>query len=424
MRIKKTNTFSAKLRRRCRVWTKKTRRYVRYFWRRLFPLAIICLVIVALAANIIQFMTDPNTQTADATVTSNRLRTAGEVESVSTITENSIENKLKAELEDRETNSSEDSENEGKEESTLKSFLAGGIGGVCTVIVGHPLDLIKVRMQTASTSGESSGSALSILVRTFRKEGFRGLYRGVSAPLSVVAPLFAVSFWGYDVGQRFVRNLTEFLSLRATTTTAGAVLAFKHHFHYHHHDLSLFQKCIAGALSAIPCAFLSAPSERIKCLLQTCPGQYKGTWDCAVSIYRTGGFASIFKGTVLTLLRDIPGTVAWFGTYEALKVWMMHRQNIESVSSLSPFAVMTAGGLAGMACWLVSIPADVLKSRFQSAPDGTYRNIFDVLTRLLKEEGIGALYSGIGPAMLRAYPANAACFLGMEVTRQLLHFMD
>ena len=30
-------------------------------------------------------------------------------------------------------------------ESALKSFLSGGVGGACTVLVGHPLDLIKVR---------------------------------------------------------------------------------------------------------------------------------------------------------------------------------------------------------------------------------------------------------------------------------------
>lgn len=30
------------------------------------------------------------------------------------------------------------------EESALKSFLSGGFGGVCIVLVGHPLDLVKV----------------------------------------------------------------------------------------------------------------------------------------------------------------------------------------------------------------------------------------------------------------------------------------
>lgn len=33
-------------------------------------------------------------------------------------------------------------------DSALKSFLSGGVGGICVVLVGHPLDLIKVRVST------------------------------------------------------------------------------------------------------------------------------------------------------------------------------------------------------------------------------------------------------------------------------------
>ena len=32
-----------------------------------------------------------------------------------------------------------------KQPSALKDFLAGGVGGVCLVVTGHPLDTIKVQ---------------------------------------------------------------------------------------------------------------------------------------------------------------------------------------------------------------------------------------------------------------------------------------
>ena len=32
--------------------------------------------------------------------------------------------------------------------SEVKNFLAGGFGGICTVISGHPFDTIKVRDYT------------------------------------------------------------------------------------------------------------------------------------------------------------------------------------------------------------------------------------------------------------------------------------
>ncbi|GFW50024.1 hypothetical protein TNCV_2316061 [Trichonephila clavipes] len=32
--------------------------------------------------------------------------------------------------------------------SPIKNFIAGGVGGICCVAAGHPLDTIKVRLQT------------------------------------------------------------------------------------------------------------------------------------------------------------------------------------------------------------------------------------------------------------------------------------
>lgn len=168
-----------------------------------------------------------------------------------------------------------------------------------------------------------------------------------------------------------------------------------------------------------------APSERLKCLLQIHPEKYTGLLDCGKKVYAEGGIQSVFRGTGATLMRDIPGSIAWFGTYELIKKGLMKLQNIDPQSgALSPFAVLCAGGFAGMACWTVAIPADVLKSRFQTAPAGTYSGILDVYRHLMKEEGPSALFKGIRPALVRAFPANAACFFGMEVSKEAFAFMD
>lgn len=279
-------------------------------------------------------------------------------------------------------------------------------------------------MQTTATTETVAG----MFLHTFRTAGIPGLYQGVSAPLVAVTPLFAVSFWSYDMGQRLVARVGDTYRSQlpsrsgssATTVTAAAAAATGGTA-----DLSLAQKCVAGGLSAIPTTALMAPSERIKCLLQTAPpGTYRGMVDCAAQVYRTGGLRSVFRGTGLTLMRDIPGSVAWFGTYEAVKRGLMQARGVTDPSLLSPVAVLTAGGCAGVACWTVSIPFDVLKSRYQSAPDGTYTGARDVLQRLLRDEGPAALFTGIRPALIRAFPANAACFFGMEVSRKLLAFMD
>lgn len=37
----------------------------------------------------------------------------------------------------------------------IKSFLSGGFGGMSAVLVGHPFDLTKTRLQTAAPGGWS-----------------------------------------------------------------------------------------------------------------------------------------------------------------------------------------------------------------------------------------------------------------------------
>lgn len=52
---------------------------------------------------------------------------------------------------------------------SLRDFVAGGVGGVCAVVVGHPFDLVKVRLQTAE-KGVYSG-AMDVVRKTVAREG-------------------------------------------------------------------------------------------------------------------------------------------------------------------------------------------------------------------------------------------------------------
>lgn len=58
-----------------------------------------------------------------------------------------------------------------KSVSSLRDFAAGGVGGVFAVVVGHPFDLVKVRMQTAE-KGVYSG-AMDVVRKTLAREGPR-----------------------------------------------------------------------------------------------------------------------------------------------------------------------------------------------------------------------------------------------------------
>lgn len=121
---------------------------------------------------------------------------------------------------------------------------------------------------------------------------------------------------------------------------------------------------------------------------------------------------SIYKGTVATLLRDVPASAAFYGSYEIIQRAMVPEGGDRS--QLGVGRTIFAGGMAGIFNWIIAIPADVVKSRLQSAPEGKYTGVRDVFRHLMREEGVRALYKGAVPVMLRAFPANACCFLGYE----------
>ncbi|KAG0228825.1 carnitine transporter [Actinomortierella wolfii] len=286
--------------------------------------------------------------------------------------------------------------------SALKSFLSGGFGGIAAVLVGHPFDLAKVRIQT-SPDGTYKGT-IDVFKKSFQAEGFRGLYRGMATPLFSVTPIFAVSFWGYDLGKKIVYAATPNRTSQ---------------------DLNIPELAFAGFFSAVPTTLLMSPSERIKVVLQTqgtgANKLYNGPIDVVRALYKEGGLSSIFRGTGATLLRDGPGSAAYFVAYELIKRSLIPAG--KTAADLNPLTVMFAGGMAGVAMWTIAIPPDVLKSRLQSAPAGTYKGTTDVLRVLLKTEGPQALFKGLGPAMMRAFPANAACFLGVEYSLKALNLI-
>ncbi|XP_030062396.1 mitochondrial carnitine/acylcarnitine carrier protein [Microcaecilia unicolor] len=289
--------------------------------------------------------------------------------------------------------------------SVTKNFFAGGVGGVCLVFAGHPLDTIKVRMQTQPKPAPGQlplySGTFDCFRKTFVKEGIRGLYKGMAAPILGVTPMYAICFFGFGLGKKLQQKNPDDI-------------------------LTYPQLFAAGMLSGVFTTVIMAPGERIKCLLQiqatSGATKYAGPIDCAKQLYQEAGIRGIYKGTVLTLMRDVPASGMYFMTYEWLKNVLTPEGR--SPGDLSIPRVLFAGGMAGVFNWAVAIPPDVLKSRFQTAPAGKYPNGFrDVLRELIREEGMASLYKGFTAVMLRAFPANAACFLGFEVAMKFLNWL-
>ncbi|KAI5304347.1 carnitine transporter [Ascosphaera pollenicola] len=269
----------------------------------------------------------------------------------------------------------------------VKSFIAGGAGGVCAVVVGHPFDLVKVRLQTAER-GVYSG-AMDVVRKTIAREG---LMRG------------------YDVGKQLVEAFSDVKTVNgAPSFTIGQISA-------------------AGFFSAIPMTLITAPFERVKVLLQIqgqkqlAPGEkpkYSGGVDVVRQLYKEGGLRSVFRGSAMTLARDGPGSAAYFAAYEYIKRSLTPKdQDGNPTGQLSLPAVLTAGGAAGIAMWIPVFPVDTIKSRMQSAT--TRVGISETIRGIYSTGGYKAFFPGFGPALARAVPANAATFLGVELAHNAM----
>ena len=124
----------------------------------------------------------------------------------------------------------------------------------------------------------------------------------------------------------------------------------------------------------------------------------------------------------MTLARDAPGSAAYFATYEYVKRKLTPLDNEGKPSGeLSLTAVMTAGGAAGVAMWIPIFPVDTIKSRLQSAEGRP--TVGGVVRGVYASGGLKAFFPGMGPAMARAVPANAATFLGVEVAHKVMDRM-
>jgi len=214
---------------------------------------------------------------------------------------------------------------------------------------------------------------------------------------------------GFDVGKNLVRSFSPTTSQQR--------------------PFSIAQISAAGAFSAVPMTLITAPFERVKVLLQIqgqkqlAPGEtprYSGGFDVVRQLYKEGGIRSVFRGSVMTLARDAPGSAAYFASYEYVKRKMTPKDiNGNPSGELSLTAVMVAGGAAGVAMWIPVFPIDTIKSRLQSAEgkptiSGTIRGLYS-------NGGFKAFFPGMGPAMARAVPANAATFLGVELAHQAMN---
>lgn len=94
------------------------------------------------------------------------------------------------------------------------------------VVVGHPLDTVKIRLQTQEARNPLYKGTADCLRSILMKEGIRGIYRGVASPLVGVAGINAIVFGIYGQAQRQMSNADSLKSHALAGGVAGLFQSF------------------------------------------------------------------------------------------------------------------------------------------------------------------------------------------------------
>lgn len=267
---------------------------------------------------------------------------------------------------------------------TSCDFIAGWIGGCAGIIVGHPLDTLKVRQQFGGKS-----NLWKTGIKTLSGEGVSGLFKGLFYPVISSGAINSIFFGVYGVTLNFFQKCDDQRPSYSAIFWSG---------------------CVGGTVQlAIAC-----PVELIKVKLQSQmagPAKFRGPWHCTRHTLQHQGVSGLYRGLVPHAWRDGPG----FGAYMLLYEMSLSALGGRETSGASQ--QFLAGGFAGVMCWLSVLPFDVIKSRMQAddLDRPRYKNMLDCARQSYAEGGWRLFTRGWFAMSLRAFPVNAVTFLVYEL---------
>jgi len=280
---------------------------------------------------------------------------------------------------------------------SFRGILAGTASGVAKLVVGHPFDTLKVRLQTEGGYGRFNGP-LHCLTSTIKEEGFRALYKGATPPLFGWGLIDSIMVGTYAWARRVMQNNTE--------------------------PLSIAKVSLAGTIGGLASCVVVTPIEQIKGRLQVqyvdpATKVYSGPIDCVRKIYKANGIAGLYQGFWGTVMFRIFCGL-YFGSYEYFSRKMTHSPITSPIPKWMQNFV--CGGLAATSLWCAAFPFDVIKNRMMTQPltNQPYKTVYQCVQKIYAKEGMKGFYRGFTPCILRSFPANGAAFVAIEITLKYL----
>lgn len=279
--------------------------------------------------------------------------------------------------------------------------VAGSLGGLVEAVCLQPIDVIKTRLQLDHSGRYNGVVGCGRMVAA--EEGTMALWKGLTP---------------------FAMHLTLKYSLRFGTNSF-----FQSLFRDKDGGLSDGARLASGLGAGVTEAMvIVTPFEVIKTRLQQQRGlakealKYRGTFGTALTVAREEGPLALWNGATATVVRQGSNQMALFYSKYLFDrmIWNKHEGDGKM---LTPVQSMTTGFMAACIGPVLNNPFDVVKTRMMAARDGQYqyKGFMDCLTTVARNEGMGALWKGLTPRLMRTPPGQAIVW---AVTDQVCGYFE
>lgn len=289
--------------------------------------------------------------------------------------------------------------------ATTAAFLSGSIGGATSTLVGLPFDFVKTNAQMSR-----QGSLSTLRTVMIQDRNVLNFYRG-----STPAVLSAVTENGVVFGANSViKRLFESVAARTPGNWEVAVLGG---------FAGIFS---ATAISPFETLKVRQQTERLRAQPSASSSRATTTTTSALlrRIVQTEGSAALFRGLPAQLARDIPFNFVFFGSYELFCHRLEAMQGAANRDALSVSSLVMAGGMAGVAGWFVTLPADIIKTRMNAAAFNKNASAIETAKRVMvdiytKENGLRGFWRGFTAVAVRSFPVNGTLFASYSLSEKM-----
>ncbi|KAB7502285.1 Mitochondrial 2-oxoglutarate/malate carrier protein [Armadillidium nasatum] len=176
-----------------------------------------------------------------------------------------------------------------------------------------------------------------------------------------------------------------------------------------------------GGLAGMGATCFVQPLDLVKNRMQVAKSkEHKTSFHVIKHVIKTEGISGMYTGLSAGLLRQATYTTTRLGIY----TWLFEKASGPSGEPPNFFLKAGMGMAAGVVGSFVGTPAEVSLIRMTSdgrlppAERRNYKNVFDALFRITREEGVLTLWRGAIPTMGRAMVVNAAQLASYSQAKQ------